>query len=272
MESKGKKQSSQGFTLAELLIVVAIIAVLVAVSIPIFTSRLEHSREVVCENNRKTLVHQIWYERMSDDSFTQEDANKLIKDSDAYCPSRGAEEDYDLTAFDEFIVTVSCPKHGGTASGGTESVLTTGQKFLSEFQDFLKTYSGSKQNHLIRTEFYSNFGNDPILTVNGKNYVIEPFYYTDPDSSATIEERTFLFAREDKGHTNNGWNVPFVYNVKEGKWYASLNYNGNIGSSNSINSYKDIDALNHAVHNEKQTNGRPKWTELTGYIESWDKD
>ena len=35
----------EGFTLAELLIVVAIIAVLVAVSIPIFTAQLEKSRE-----------------------------------------------------------------------------------------------------------------------------------------------------------------------------------------------------------------------------------
>ena len=35
----------EGFTLAELLIVVAIIAVLVAISIPIFTSQLEKSRE-----------------------------------------------------------------------------------------------------------------------------------------------------------------------------------------------------------------------------------
>jgi type IV pilus assembly protein PilA len=35
----------EGFTLAELLIVVAIIAVLVAVSIPVFTSQLEKARE-----------------------------------------------------------------------------------------------------------------------------------------------------------------------------------------------------------------------------------
>jgi len=42
-----KKINKKGFTLAELLIVVAIIGVLVAVSIPIFTSQLEKSREAV---------------------------------------------------------------------------------------------------------------------------------------------------------------------------------------------------------------------------------
>lgn len=39
------RKNKKGFTLAELLIVVAIIGVLVAVSIPIFTSQLEKSRE-----------------------------------------------------------------------------------------------------------------------------------------------------------------------------------------------------------------------------------
>ncbi len=42
-----KMRNRNGFTLAELLIVVAIIAVLVAISIPIFTSQLEKSREAV---------------------------------------------------------------------------------------------------------------------------------------------------------------------------------------------------------------------------------
>lgn len=40
---KNKRQNT-GFTLAELLIVVAIIAVLVAISIPIFSALLEKSR------------------------------------------------------------------------------------------------------------------------------------------------------------------------------------------------------------------------------------
>ena len=42
---KRMRKNKKGFTLAELLIVVAIIGVLVAVSIPIFTSQLEKARE-----------------------------------------------------------------------------------------------------------------------------------------------------------------------------------------------------------------------------------
>lgn len=41
-----KKNNNKGFTLAELLIVVAIIAVLVAIAIPIFTTQLEKARDM----------------------------------------------------------------------------------------------------------------------------------------------------------------------------------------------------------------------------------
>lgn len=46
-----KKDKNNGFTLAELLIVVAIIAVLVAISIPIFTSQLRKARVAVNQAN-----------------------------------------------------------------------------------------------------------------------------------------------------------------------------------------------------------------------------
>lgn len=42
-----KLKNKNGFTLAELLIVVAIVAVLVAVAVPVFSSKLEKSREAV---------------------------------------------------------------------------------------------------------------------------------------------------------------------------------------------------------------------------------
>lgn len=45
------KRNNKGFTLAELLIVVAIIAVLVAIAIPVFTTQLEKSRESTDASN-----------------------------------------------------------------------------------------------------------------------------------------------------------------------------------------------------------------------------
>ncbi|MCI6638207.1 MAG: prepilin-type N-terminal cleavage/methylation domain-containing protein [Bilifractor sp.] len=47
------KKNKKGFTLAELLIVVAIIAVLVAISIPIFTSQLKKARVAVNQANAR---------------------------------------------------------------------------------------------------------------------------------------------------------------------------------------------------------------------------
>ena len=46
-----KKNNKKGFTLAELLIVVAIIAVLVAIAIPIFNAQLEKSRDATDQAN-----------------------------------------------------------------------------------------------------------------------------------------------------------------------------------------------------------------------------
>ena len=51
-----KKNNKKGFTLAELLIVVAIIAVLVAISIPVFTGQLEKAKIATDKANVRS-----WY-------------------------------------------------------------------------------------------------------------------------------------------------------------------------------------------------------------------
>ncbi len=56
---KRVKKNKKGFTLAELLIVVAIIAVLVAISIPIFTSQLEKSREATDAANLRAAYAEV---------------------------------------------------------------------------------------------------------------------------------------------------------------------------------------------------------------------
>ena len=65
-----KKMNKKGFTLAELLIVVAIIAVLVAISIPIFTSQLEKSRDATDAANVRTAIAQAEADYLTSDSST----------------------------------------------------------------------------------------------------------------------------------------------------------------------------------------------------------
>ena len=50
-----KRKSSKGFTLMEMLIVVAIIAILVAIAIPTFNSSLEKARQATDQANARTL-------------------------------------------------------------------------------------------------------------------------------------------------------------------------------------------------------------------------
>lgn len=56
---KKLRKNEKGFTLAELLIVVAIIGVLVAISIPIFTSQLEKAREATDAANLRSAYAEI---------------------------------------------------------------------------------------------------------------------------------------------------------------------------------------------------------------------
>ena len=58
------KKNTKGFTLPELLIVVAIIAVLVAISIPVFTSQLHKARVAADWANVRAYYAELQYEFM----------------------------------------------------------------------------------------------------------------------------------------------------------------------------------------------------------------
>ena len=60
-----KMLNKKGFTLAELLIVVAIIAVLVAIAIPVFTTQLEKSREATDMSNLRAAYAEVMAEYLS---------------------------------------------------------------------------------------------------------------------------------------------------------------------------------------------------------------
>lgn len=73
MIRKMRENGKKGFTLAELLIVVAIIAVLVAISIPIFSAQLEKSREATDAANIRSA-----YAEVSADLLTNDSSDKTV--------------------------------------------------------------------------------------------------------------------------------------------------------------------------------------------------
>ena len=62
------KNNKKGFTLAELLIVVAIIGVLVAISIPIFTAQLEKAREATDMANLRSAYAEVMTAGLTEDT------------------------------------------------------------------------------------------------------------------------------------------------------------------------------------------------------------
>lgn len=75
-----KLQNKKGFTLMEMLIVVAIIAVLVAIAIPVFTNQLEKAREATDAANIRSAYAEVMATALTDtDRATATDA-KLTND------------------------------------------------------------------------------------------------------------------------------------------------------------------------------------------------
>lgn len=84
------KNKCNGFTLAELLIVVAIIGVLVAVTIPVFSQQLEKSREATDLANVRSAYAELMTEVMGDSAVAPQNRIVLLKqkqnDWQAYDP------------------------------------------------------------------------------------------------------------------------------------------------------------------------------------------
>ena len=80
-----KKMNKKGFTLAELLIVVAIIAVLVAIAIPVFNAQLEKSRDSVSISNLRAAYAQAAAEYLTwgGDTYTAEAGSSVTGISEA---------------------------------------------------------------------------------------------------------------------------------------------------------------------------------------------
>lgn len=98
----------QGFTLVELIVVMTIITIMIAITIPSYFALRSKAAQKTCSSNRNTIVRMFEFEKLSNGEryMTLEQfivANIKYRDS---CPSSGKYS----TSTDN---TISCDKHPG---------------------------------------------------------------------------------------------------------------------------------------------------------------
>ena len=128
-------KSKKGFTLVELMIVVVIMAILVAVAVPIFSAVTKNARTKTCVANMREIVSQITTSAMSANKTY---SGKITYDSDGEAAGTitSTIDDLDGDAYKAlFQVTPYCPASGsyeievtGTGAGDADGSIKVAVK------------------------------------------------------------------------------------------------------------------------------------------------
>lgn len=172
------KKNNRGFTLAELLVAVALIGILVSVSIVIFTGRIAEAKETVCKNEKATMKHgtviismteQVdWAAQFGTGGVNSPSSESIISYllTEGYiekfrCPSGGTIYAADVKSD---MVTFKCTYHDDGMEPGEENASNQAAKDLA---DSVNKYMENKGN--ISNDFLLN---DYTKTDESKEFIV----------------------------------------------------------------------------------------------------
>lgn len=206
------RRHTAGFTLAELLVVVAIVAVLVAVAIPVFTGALGNTEEATCAANRRSVKSMYTNAWLLDQNQNQQTlfgncvAQIKKQNNDVLCPSEG---NYTATFTSNGAVIIKCDVHGLGLDDELGSWLATYKGPYSGDESARKAYAADKG----LTSWHSVKGLD------------EETYYLQFKSYNNSAANAFLYAGPTSTIENsNSWRAKYICDNNglygtPGQWY-----------------------------------------------------
>lgn len=147
-----KRNTRAAFTLAELLIVVAILGILVAIAIPVFTGSLQKVRDTVCAANRTSAQHLVSVAYMLDRNISEADAKTMIDEQIGVspCPEGGT---YSVELKADGAPVVKCSKHGKTALETVKDNAPSLMKKITSISNYFRDHPGATELNSNGTNF-----------------------------------------------------------------------------------------------------------------------
>jgi type IV pilus assembly protein PilA len=115
---RNRKPNSKGFTLVELLVVILILAILMAVALPLYLGAVSDSQKKTCRANMQTIANacQAYRTRSATHSYPAHLSDLTTDGQDLQalpkCPSHPG-DNYKYYVNDNNQIAIACPGHAG---------------------------------------------------------------------------------------------------------------------------------------------------------------